>query len=45
VLKGIKMLTKAPNSLGMSALSILILFPQIKGFRKAKKSKALKMLM
>ena len=38
------MLNKAPKSLRMSALSILSFFPQISGFRKAEKSKAIKML-
>jgi hypothetical protein len=38
------MLNKAPIPRRMSTLSILSLFPWVRGFQKAKKSKALKML-
>jgi hypothetical protein len=38
------MLGKIPKPRRMSTLSILILFPKVRRFREAKKSKALKML-
>ena len=44
MLKGIKMLSKLSKPPKVSALSILIFFPYVRGFRKGKKRKALKML-